>query len=214
MEKTYNYVYVTTNMVNNKQYVGDHSTNNLNDGYLGSGLYLRNSIKKYGKEKFKKEILEFFGTKQEAFDSQIIWINKFTTLTPNGYNISPNGGYGNKKCYLSDETKNKISKNNSKFWLGKKMSDESKEKNRKKHLNKITSDETKSKISNSLLGISKSKESIKKSRISRRKVSNDEIDHIIKLKHQNISANETCLLFKHISIRCIFAIRSGKYKKI
>lgn len=53
----YHIVYLTTNLVNNKIYIGVHSTYDLNDDYLGSGFALKKAINKYGKEKFKREIL-------------------------------------------------------------------------------------------------------------------------------------------------------------
>ena len=42
-----------------------HSTDNLEDGYLGSGTYLRNSLRKYGKENHSIEILEFLNSREE-----------------------------------------------------------------------------------------------------------------------------------------------------
>ena len=134
MEKHFNYVYIITNLVNNKQYVGDHSTNKLNDNYLGSGIALNNAKNKYGKEKFKKEILEFFDTKIDAFNAQEKHINEYNTLTPNGYNISPKGGLHVSGCH-SKETIKKIKIGN----LGK---------NKGKHHSK----ESKESISNGLIG--------------------------------------------------------------
>ena len=58
-QKEYHYIYKTTNLINEKYYIGMHSTNNLEDGYIGSGKRLWYSIKIYGKEKFKCEIIEF-----------------------------------------------------------------------------------------------------------------------------------------------------------
>lgn len=57
--KKYHFIYKTTNLINQKYYIGMHSTNNIDDGYLGSGKKLYYAIKKYGKENFKREIIEY-----------------------------------------------------------------------------------------------------------------------------------------------------------
>ena len=59
MSFQYYMVYKTTNLVNNKYYIGVHATNDLNDGYFGSGKNLKQAIKKYGKEHFKRDIYTF-----------------------------------------------------------------------------------------------------------------------------------------------------------
>ena len=63
--KKYHFIYKTTNLVNNKFYVGMHSTDNLEDGYVGSGKRLGYSIRKYGLENHKFEILEFLPSREE-----------------------------------------------------------------------------------------------------------------------------------------------------
>ena len=90
--KKHNIVYITTNLINGRQYIGDHSTDNLNDGYLGSGKALIKAISKYGKENFKREILEECDTKLTAWRKQKEYISKYNTITPHGYNICPAGG--------------------------------------------------------------------------------------------------------------------------
>lgn len=56
----------------------------------------------------KEEILEFFSTKQEAYDAQEKYIIEHNTLHPNGYNLSPKGGK-NIMVGLSKESRLKIS---------------------------------------------------------------------------------------------------------
>ena len=87
------YTYITTNIVNKKQYVGSHATEDVDDGYLGSGKMLINAIRKYGKVNFKREIVEYYPNREQAYiaEGELIKIHK--TLKPNGYNISPIGGF-------------------------------------------------------------------------------------------------------------------------
>jgi group I intron endonuclease len=118
MNKKIHIVYLTTNLINGKQYVGDHSTFNINDNYFGSGILVQDAFKKYGKKNFKKEILEKFDTKQDAFNTQQKYINKFNTLEPYGYNISPTGGLGLFECH-TEKTKQKIANSVSKKMKGR-----------------------------------------------------------------------------------------------
>lgn len=58
-EKKYHYIYKTTCSVTNRYYIGMHSTDNLTDGYIGSGKRLWFSINYHGRDNHTKEILEF-----------------------------------------------------------------------------------------------------------------------------------------------------------
>jgi len=52
-------VYKTTNQITGKIYIGQHEQKTIEfDGYLGTGLYIKRAIKKYGKENFVRETIE------------------------------------------------------------------------------------------------------------------------------------------------------------
>ena len=69
--KKFNYFYKTTNIINEKFYYGVHSSDKDNDNYLGSGKLLLKAIKKYGRENFKREIIQFF----DSFDDALSLLN-------------------------------------------------------------------------------------------------------------------------------------------
>ena len=48
------YFYKITNKINRKYYFGVHSTEDINDGYMGSGTVLAKAYKKYGIQNFEK----------------------------------------------------------------------------------------------------------------------------------------------------------------
>ena len=64
----YYFVYKTTNLVNGMIYVGCHQTDDLDDGYMGSGKILKLAIEKYGVENFKREILYMCENKEQMFE--------------------------------------------------------------------------------------------------------------------------------------------------
>jgi group I intron endonuclease len=89
----YHYVYKTTNNVTGKIYIGAHSSETLDDGYLGSGKALKDAIKKYGKENFSRSILEFFDTREEAFKKESDLVTEDFIKEDTNYNMC-SGGLG------------------------------------------------------------------------------------------------------------------------
>lgn len=83
--------YKTTNLVNGHFYIGRHATDNLDDGYLGSGTRLRDAIRKYGREKFKKEIIGFYENEWEMNDAEAALITPELIADPRCYNLTGGG---------------------------------------------------------------------------------------------------------------------------
>ena len=87
-------IYKTTNLVNNKIYIGKHITKQLDDDYLGSGILINRSIKKYGIDKFKKEILYTFDNEKEMNDMEREIVNEEFISRLDTYNINLGGEGG------------------------------------------------------------------------------------------------------------------------
>ena len=94
MSKKYNYFYKITNNVNGHFYYGIHSTDNLNDGYMGSGERLKYAYKKYGIENFSKDIIKFFDSRKSAFEYEGEIVTEELVKNGECYN-STVGGVGN-----------------------------------------------------------------------------------------------------------------------
>lgn len=168
----YGYIYKITNLVNNKQYIGQHASEIFDKKYFGSGKLLIKAIQKYGKENFKVDIIEWCNSQEQLDKQEIYWISYYDAVnSDNFYNLAIGGSCGNrkgskfsaeakkhcseahKKENLSEKTLKRMSESHKGLPSpnkGKKLSKEHKEKISKSCKN--MSKEARSKISKSLLG--------------------------------------------------------------
>ena len=84
------YIYKITNVINGKGYIGKHSTNNISDGYFGSGVALKKAISKYGRENFNKVILCYCQSEDELNNMEMRKISLHGTYSI-GYNLTKGG---------------------------------------------------------------------------------------------------------------------------
>lgn len=109
MKKYIGYVYLTTNLINGKKYVGQHKQKQLYkiDSYLGSNSQLLNDIELLGIDNFKKEILHFCKDENELDYYETLEIAKRNCLKSDEYyNVKMKGGHN----HCTPETRRKISK--------------------------------------------------------------------------------------------------------
>jgi len=133
-------IYKTTNLVNQKIYVGQHNTS-ADDGYLGSGLLLERAIEKYGVENFKRSTIEFC-TSFNVNEKEIYWIDKLNATNPEiGYNLAK-GGNGGFTTNWNEEQRKEISQRMKNWWDN--ISFEDKE----NHRNKVSLKKSGKKMSN------------------------------------------------------------------
>lgn len=106
-------VYKTTNLINNKIYIGVHKTEDSNvfDGYIGCGIYinrpssyqdpttpLQYAVIKYGFENFKRETIKVFKTSNEAYQLEETLVNYNFINRSDTYNAKLGGMGGSSYC--------------------------------------------------------------------------------------------------------------------
>lgn len=109
----YGFIYETTNNINNMKYIGKkiYDKNGYWKTYLGSGIYLKRAIEKYGKNNFTRKIIEECASKEILDEKEKYWIKYFDAVNSNNYyNIASGGDGGNTIQGFSKERLNKLKK--------------------------------------------------------------------------------------------------------
>ena len=162
----YRYIYkitCTTGSFKDKFYYGQHTTEDLNDGYKGSGILIKKYYKKYPND-YIKEIIAFYDTEEELNDAERSIIHSF--LDNNMCLNIASGGHGGFTGNPTEETRTKISntlkgrhpteeaknkmKESAKYRPP--ISEETRMKHRIAQLGRKYSDESKQKVSKSQMG--------------------------------------------------------------
>lgn len=108
------YIYLVTNTINGKQYVGQSCCDDIQKRWndhkrckkTSLGTYIYNAYKKYGNDKFKYQLICIcFDEDCDTYERE--YIKKYNTITPNGYNMLEGG----KSVKHSKETRELIKQN-------------------------------------------------------------------------------------------------------
>lgn len=146
MENSVSGIYVITNNVNDKKYVGQSydlerrfraHRNELRRGDHGNS-HLQAAWNKYGEHSFSFEVIEYCPI-DDLDTREMYWIRCLDAFSSNGYNMTI-GGNGARGYHMSDEAKLRLSEsmkqNPTRYWQGKHLSDEHKEKLRERAKNR------------------------------------------------------------------------------
>ena len=130
------YVYIITNKINGKKYIGSSRKSQIDENYYGSGKVVKDALKKYGKENFIREIL--WEGEGNARDIETCYLIEFNaSKNPMFYNMT-NDARGND--LHQESTKRTVSEK----LTGRKFSKEICEKISKAKLGSTTSKKGKS----------------------------------------------------------------------
>lgn len=162
-KKVYGVVYLITNLINGKQYVGQtiKKVSYRFNEHARANTLIGKAIRKYGRENFKIKVLEKCYSYDELNAAEMKWIKKLNTKDPNGYNKT-DGGEGILNPATSTREKLAQAGMGNKHALGRKHTEDEIERIRQSNLGQKRSKETCDKIRQIKTGLKASDETKKK----------------------------------------------------
>lgn len=104
----YGYIYLTTNLINGKIYIGQHKSSTYDPRYIGSGRDITKAIEEFGTLNFSNVLLEKCDSFEELNKKEKEYIAKYDSTNPSvGYNLTK-GGQGFDGYSFTEEDRKKI----------------------------------------------------------------------------------------------------------
>ena len=91
---THHIGYQTHHLPTGRYYIGIHSTEDLDDGYLGSGKHLRRAVRKHGRGEFRRHLVKVFATREEAEAWEAEIVTDAVVRDPRSFNLKTGGSAG------------------------------------------------------------------------------------------------------------------------
>lgn len=81
-------------MINGKRYIGQKKFDIESRWrtYIGSGVHFKNAVNKYGKENFKRDIVDIAYSEEELNVKEFEWINEYNAVNSDDYYNAAEGG--------------------------------------------------------------------------------------------------------------------------
>ena len=203
LDGKYHYIYLTQNLTNGRFYIGKHTHTNHHNTYIGSGnkqkaksCPLNLAIEKYGKSSFKKTILRFFKTSEEAYEAEkellsLEFIKKYGYVGGSlklCYNIKVGGKGGMLGFTQTEETKAQRRENQKKAF-----STEEHKKRRSEAVKKIWEETKEVRRLNMKKRLANFETKERQRQASKQRNSRIEVREILKTKHLEVKANRVML---------------------
>ena len=75
-EGKFGYIYLITDTLHNKQYIGQHRGYKLDEKYYGTGTIIKDLIKTHGTEILKREIIDYASSQEELSKKEIEYVKQ------------------------------------------------------------------------------------------------------------------------------------------
>lgn len=120
--KIYGYVYLITNQLNNRKYIGIHhyTKPEIDKAYYGSGKIITQAVRTYGRKNFCIQVLDWAESFDELSELEKYYIKLYNAVESEDFYNLADGGHNltseEVKRFITESTRKTFSKNMKKRW--------------------------------------------------------------------------------------------------